>query len=440
MNEFARRQSRCADSVPPGFTASSKDLKSGKRVFGAEMHAGNDIEDMGRGRTKGNWRTWLAIACLILSLGAIYFFPRRSPPATPTASHDAATVFKVSAAPLHSSLTLAGIIEPGATSVIVAPYDGVVQNVRVPFGTRVTAGDVLAVMESTELETHLRDARAAVLKATMSLDVLKKWDMSPEVVRAKHNLEVSEALVAAQDRQVNDAKMLFDKGIIERKEYDGLVQQRDSQRMTLIGARQDLASILEKGSDNNMAIAEFEVENAKVRLSDLQQQFAGTTIRASADGILLNPPSSEQLNLRSPVVGRGTRVSRGTPLFAIADTKTLLVTSKVDEMDINKLHVGQEALIESDAIGTTRIEGKIVSVSAEALRELNTREPSFYVKTAFSESNDKPESRIRLGMSARVQVHLEENHPVIIVPFGAVQDISSFWSTIAIPTPCGSNR
>jgi HlyD family secretion protein len=336
------------------------------------------------------------------------------------AGQQAITVAPVATA---TTLTLIGTIGPGKTVAALAPFDGVIRERRAQLGARVGVGEVLVTMDTGDIETRLREAQAAFLKSSMAIDLLDRWSTSPDVTRARRTQETAEASLAVIERQVTETKKLLDRGIVSRNEYDGLVQQRDSQRNTATGSRLDLQTTLERGSADNRRLADLELQNAKSRLADLQAQADGAIVRAPVEGIVTRPPLPAQGTQSPPAIDAGSRVTRGQAIYSVADTATLVVTGKADEIDINRLRVGQPVLIGGDAFPGDPIPGQIIAISAEAdVGQSSGRAPAFEVRAAFPGNTGPARDRIRIGMSARMQIELASNPKAIVVPIDAVRD------------------
>jgi len=327
-----------------------------------------------------------------------------------------------------SRVTILGMIGAGKSVAVVSPFDGTVRERRAELGARVNTDDILVMMDGGEAESRFREAQSALLKASMALDVLNRWDNSADVMRARRTLESAEAALSTYERQAAETKALFDRGIVSRNEYDGLVQQRDTQRVGVASARQDLQTTMERGNENNRRLVELDVANAKARLSDLKQQVDGTIVRAPVAGILTRPPASGSATIQTPtVMDPGVRLTRGQPIFAIADTQTLIVTGKADESDVNQLRIAQSVTISSDAFPGDSITGRVIGVSAEADSGVGgtARAPSFEVRAAFTGRSDDHPQPIRLGMSARMTIETRNNPSAIVVPIEAVRGSST---------------
>lgn len=370
-------------------------------------------------------------ALIVVAAALIYWFyvgvpfPERAK-VVPDAERMPRT-FVVTAAPIASRVTVTGVIAAGKTVPIVAPFDGLVREKRTQLGDRVVAGEVLLVMDPGEVQTRLRDAQSALLKAAMAVDGLDRWEDSTDVTRARRVLEAAESELAVLEQRVAETKALLDRGIVSRNEFDALAQQRDRQRLTVAGAQQDLAAVRNRGSADNRKIADLDLLNARARLVDIERQVEGTVVRSPAAGVLTRPPPSASHTAESlGAVEPGVKLARGQPVFIIADTTTLTMVGKVDEVDVGRIRVGQRAEITSDAFPGPPIAGRVVSVSAEAAPlPGGGRAPSFEVRASFAGEADGKGQGIRIGMSARMAVEVAADAQAIIVPIEAVRNASS---------------
>lgn len=171
-----------------------------------------------------------------------------------------------------------------------------------------------------------------------------------------------------------------------------------------------------RGNDDNRQLVMLELENAQSRLRDLKQQMAGAKVATAVASILTRPPVNES---GAPPVATepGASVTRGAALFSVADTSTFLVTSSVDEIDVNRVKLGQRVSITSDAFPDHAIEGQVVNVSAEAAGPGNSgRPPSFDIRASFVVEDKELRRAIRIGMSARMTIETYSNEAALIVP------------------------
>ncbi|RKE76945.1 multidrug resistance efflux pump [Rhizobium sp. AG855] len=368
---------------------------------------------------------WSAIAAgnaaLVLAAGAFFWMVDNGPPAS-ALEEAAATEREILVQPqsVAQHLDITGTIAAGKAIAIVAPFDGVIREKRVQLGDHVDVGDVLVVMDTSEIASRYRDAQSSYIKAAIAADALANWESSPDVLRARRSLEAAEVSLSMLDRQVNELKSLLDQGIVSRSEYEGLIQQRNAQRNTVAGAKDDLSATLMRGNDDNRQLVMLELENAQSRLSDLKQQMAGAKVATAVAGVLTRPPVNESGD--PPLATEpGASVTRGAALFSIADTSTFLVTGSVDEIDVNRVKLGQRVDVTSDAFPDHAVEGQVVNVSAEAAGPGNSgRPPSFDIRASFVVEDKELRRAIRIGMSARMTIETYSNEAALVVPPSAI--------------------
>jgi RND family efflux transporter MFP subunit len=152
---------------------------------------------------------------------------------------------------------------------------GYVRELRVHAGDRVTAGQIVAVLDARDLEVAYRQAQAS---HDESKDAQVEADNA--VAASKANLDLAHATF----RRMQD---LFDKRSISNQEYDEAVA-----RMKTAQASYDMAVSKNTQIGSRIRQAEEGVRAAEVRRSyaEIRAPFAGTvTERRAEPGILATP-------------------------------------------------------------------------------------------------------------------------------------------------------
>jgi HlyD family secretion protein len=329
--------------------------------------------------------------------------------------------FKAVAAPVIVHLDAVGEIQPGSRTVVVAPFEGFIREKAVDIGAQINKGDPILVMETTELNAKMRDAESTLLKAAMAADSLSKWETNPEVFKAQRAISAAETQLVRLKQQQRDAKALFDRGIIARDEFEGLDQQVKAQNNQIASLRQDLDSVLDRGNPANRRMAELALDNARANMDELKSQAAQTIVRASSDGIIMRAPvPSASERAEAPTVERGVHLARGQALFTIAGVDKFAIEARINEVDINKIHVDQPVEIESDSFAGPPIQGEIASVGVEADQAGDNGGTARFVVRAVFSVGDARRASIRVGMSARLTITTYANQNAIVVPADAI--------------------
>ncbi len=124
--------------------------------------------------------------------------------------------------------------------------------------------------------------------------------------------------------------------------------------------------------------------------------------------------------VRAPISGRitsfiptlGTQVSQGTVIANIAQTDDLEIKVSIPERFISRISMGQEAIVTFDAYPGEEFVARVFEVSPV----LDTSSRTMNVKLRLV----KPDSRVKVGMYARIRLVTESKQDAIIVPTSAI--------------------
>ena len=111
----------------------------------------------------------------------------------------------------------------------------------------------------------------------------------------------------------------------------------------------------------------------------------------------------------------GDQVTAGTVAFRIDDVSHMLVDLQVSEVDINNVTIGQPATLTFDAILTKEYHGKVVEVGQAG--DTVQGVVSFTVTVELTDADEL----VKPGMTAAVNVVIEEQKDVLLIPNRAVR-------------------
>ncbi len=364
--------------------------------------------------------TWLA--ALAISLLALWWLVPRgaAPPATGAGLTEQSLV--VARRPFVASVSFTGTIVPGDGIGITAPFDGTVKSVGFAYGERVTPGQVLVELDVSELEQRRNEAESAYLKASQNAADIDNWASGPEVSRARRAAASATFELGDTERKMQETKALLDRGLVARSEYDGLVQQLRTQRLSLAAARDDLGVALRRGEGANRRVATLELENTRARLARLNAEFAAAVVRASDAGIIVRPPSVRP-DVTDSGIHVGLRLSQGQLIGTIARSGGLAVSFRLDEADVNRLKPGQAVTITGPGFNGFALTGKIIGIAGEASSAEGAAggKASFTATARLDPLTADQALQVRIGMSASIAVITYQNPMALVVPPQAVQ-------------------
>ncbi len=236
---------------------------------------------------------------------------------------------------------------------------GVVAEMKKDLGEVVKKGDVLAVVDSTDLGT----AKSDLLQA---LETAKLWETNAKRERA-----------------------LVEKGVgVEREALEAETKAAESriavnrarQRLRNLGLSKEIVASVEKDSDTSS-------------LLELVAPFDGTVVE------------------RGAVMGEV--VEPGKPLLAVADTGTMWALVDLTEADLAVVKAGQQAAVTVDGLLGKSFSGRVTWISTQV--DPKTRTLKARVEL------DNGAGLLRANMFGRARINAGDSRQAITVPKEAVQ-------------------
>jgi len=167
-------------------------------------------------------------------------------------------------------------------------------------------------------------------------------------------------------------------------------------------------------ADQNVELADQTVEQAKLSLDQANQavqvaqdQLVHATILAPFDGIITTLDVEQGDYIVTP------GLSTGTPIYMV-NPASLEISTKIDEIDIAGVKLGQKTLMSLEALPGEQFNGVVTAISTIPINESSTSGVVEYEVTIGF--NGAPPAQIKSGMSANVDILTEEKQGVILVP------------------------
>lgn len=216
---------------------------------------------------------------------------------------------------------------------------------------------------------------------------LEDVEIKAQLNRAKEVLNQAEINLINVKKDLNRVKKLFEKGFASKEQLDSAQQAFD------------VGKALVKQNQSN-----YEVVHARLGYASVRAPISGTIIgkNVTIGEIVAGPLSGMSLAVPAAIV-------------EIADLNDLEVRVDVDEVDIGKVKVGQEATISVDAFPDKRFRGgvKEIALMASGRREIGI---TYQVKVHI----EHPETMLKLGMTANVDFVIKNRKQVLSLPRGAI--------------------
>lgn len=246
-------------------------------------------------------------------------------------------------------------ISPKNASKISAVY--------VDEGDKVSKGTRLAQMELSEL-TGVQTQSSATIEKSRA-----------QAASQKALIEDLKAKQALADATLTRYKNLIKGGFVTQAELDSVQTSAKSANAALASAQESLK------------LSQHEVQRAVASLDSVNATISDYSLRSPIDGIVISREAEA-----------GSTIGAGTPVFKIANPKTLWVRAYIDERQSGPLQVGQKAVVTLRSTGEQKYEGVVRRIGVVSDRI--TEERVVYITL------DHLPAPFSLGEQAEIQINL----------------------------------
>ena len=306
-----------------------------------------------------------------------------------------------------STETFTGTIESAEVDV-GTEIGGRIDTIYIAEGEGVKAGQALVLIDTTTLTLQLEQSQAAVETSKAKLSEAESGathdelaQAQAEVSAAKANLEGAEKARTTAGSQLDRIKALQEIGVASKQELDSAQAQYDQK---LTGEKAAKAQLEAASAGFNLVRAGAKEENLKVlRANVLQAEKAAEIVEANlGKAQVLAPAKGVAVSVN---VAEGEIVNLGASLVTITDLTNLWVEVYVPEKYLDRVNVGDQALICITSVPDQNFKGEVTFIASEAEftpEKANTEEERadtvFKVRVKIKEALDK----FKPGMSAEV--------------------------------------
>ena len=168
--------------------------------------------------------------------------------------------------------------------------------------------------------------------------------------------------------------------------------------------------------------AEANLLRRRSSLKNQEEQLEWTTIKAPMAGTV----TLLEIEEGEIVTSGRSAFSQSPPLMTIADLSKMVVKTYINEVDMERLRMDQQANIKVDAYKNKIYEGRVAEISPSGEERDNIITFEVMVEVVGSPSELRP------GMSADVDVVTYEEKDVLMLPIDAVQDETSAIATAQV--------
>lgn len=263
----------------------------------------------------------------------------------------------------------AGTFEYSDEKIITAKASGTVKHIDIEEGNSVLSGETVLTLENNTLETQCETARLSLQDAQIALEKVK-----------------NNANDYTMDSQIENAKIsVKDADIMYQKAQDDLGKHSPSSQ----------------------------IQSAKIALEEAINNLE--KIKSADDDYRITAPISGQIVTKNAKAGdKIDAMTSQEPMAVIYDMSSLEFELMIDELDINKISIGQSVRITADALDGKEYFGEISSISING--EESNGVTSYPVSVIISEFDNN----LLPGMNIDAEISVGEVKNVPAIPKSAV--------------------
>lgn len=328
---------------------------------------------------------WIALVVLALIAGGAYFFFSQS-------STRAAATVTVTRGDLKATVNANARVRAVKTVDLAFPLSGLVKAVNVQVGDVVQADQVLAELETREVQRRVDQAHAALDARQQDLDLAQAPPSGPELEIARQTLKrAALALAAAQDRYKKSATSENEIAQeLAQSDYD--IARANFERQTRGASQADLDRL------------QRAVENARADLNAAKESAGQTQLQAPFTGTVLDVK-----------IEVGELLGGFNPVITLADLNRLELVADIDEIDVAEVNAGQSVDLRFDAFPGKSASGTVTRLAPAASTD---RGATVYRATIALDPTDL---KLRPGMGATATIATIEKRNVLRLPTRAIR-------------------
>jgi HlyD family secretion protein len=351
----------------------------------------------------------------------------------------------------------------------------------IPEGTEVKQGDIIVRLASNEIDekvraeeireqtaraaneaaakelditvdqnkSDIRKAEVAVLNAELELEKLREGDNPKMLLDKQLALDMARKQLEVNGSTLADSKALYEQKFLSKRDFqrDEMAFYEAEQKLKLAEidlntykdytSRKDFtqrtSDLEEAKKDLDRTRAKAEAEEAKQRataqarkaefeltasqLAKLKDQQSKAEIKAPASGLVVYDTGEGRWDRRQ--IAEGAEVFERQTIIKLPDTSRMKVKLRIHEAKTNMISVGQEAMVEIEGVPGKSFTGKVTRVAPLADSQDSWLNPNLkeYDTEVTLDETDTP---LKPGVTARVEIRVQEVSDVLAVPVQAV--------------------
>lgn len=292
------------------------------------------------------------------------------------------------------------VLAPVAQAAIAPKISAPVRKFLVQRGSKVHAGQLLAVLENKDLEAAREDNQGSYHSAQATYEATTKAQIPEDYQKAELDLEQAEANLTLNQKIVESRKQLFAQGAIAGRDLDTAQAALVQAQAAYNSAKKHLDSMKSVGHEAAIKSAQGQLQSAEGKFHGADAQLSYSEIRSPIDGVITDRP-----------LYAGETAPAGQTLLTVMDTSAMLAKTHLPQSQAQILTLGSTASVHVPGLEEP-VEGK-VSLISPALDPGSTT-VEVWVKV------QNPKRALKAGTPIHVVIHGRTISNALLVPKSAL--------------------
>lgn len=299
---------------------------------------------------------------------------------------------------ITATVAASGTLNAVTTVTVGTQVSGQIKELYVDFNSEVKQGQLIAQIDPQNFEYQVSQSQA-------NLEAARSTVKTQEANIAQQQAQVAQVEVnlANAKRDFDRKQMLLEKNFISPADRDTAQATYNATQAQLRAAQAQL-DVVRAQANNARAL----VLQSEAQLSQARVNLDKTKIMAPVNGVVIK---------RSVELGQTVAASLQSPeLFIIAkDLRDMQVETAIDESDVGKIKIGQEATFTVDAFSGRSFSGAVKQIRKSATNVSNV------VTYVVIISANNPNLLLLPGMTANVRIVTDTRDSVLKVSNAALR-------------------
>lgn len=293
------------------------------------------------------------------------------------------TVYAVERGPLLANVVATGRVQTPSRVTLGSEIAGVLVERSVTDGDRVAPGQVIARLRDDELRARLNEAEAALAQLELRQ-------------RPESQAALREARARAQQarREAERLATLVARGLVAKEQAEQAQEAREIAEAQAARAATVADALAPGGVEEQLLRERIATATALLARTEVRSLVAGTVLRRLAEP--------------------GDVLSAGRGIVEVAVDGPTEIVAQVDERNLDRLALGQPALVSADAFPERREPGEVSFISPAVDPQTGTVEVRVRVP--------EPPAYLRQDMTVSIDVEVGRREDALSLPLDALRN------------------